>query len=201
MKYEKQLELISDLKKNFDDHTLSEVNTTRTFRMARGNRNCMSCDITFSSTGITITGDITPERNGTCSVRGYGINWFRGELGSSYLAEKFLKEKFLPEEAADELECDEWHWKENINEREISEDAKKNLLVELDNLIRDLRGDGMGTERFYDAMCALGFEMYEGIPGYGYDPTEIGWLCAIQQRFAELYNAQQESQTKEVGAV
>lgn len=29
----------------------------------------------------------------------------------------------------------------------------------------------------------------EWVPGWGYGPAEAGWLCAIQQKFAELYNA------------
>ncbi len=32
-------------------------------------------------------------------------------------------------------------------------------------------------------------EDMEWMPGWGYNPAEAGWLCAIQQRFEELYEA------------
>jgi len=32
-------------------------------------------------------------------------------------------------------------------------------------------------------------DLGEYCPGYGYDPSEKMWLCALQEKFAELYNA------------
>ena len=184
MKYEDQLKEIARMKTSFDTHALEEVNTTRSFRMARGAENNMSCQITFSSTGITITGDITPERNGSTSCRGYDINWFAGELSPHYLADKFLTEKWQASVAAYSLKDPECYERENIAEREGDQTA---TLEQLDDLIKELTHGCMNQHEFWERYEALGLECYDGIPGVAYDMGELGWLCAIQQRFAELY--------------
>ena len=39
---------------------------------------------------------------------------------------------------------------------------------------------------FYEAMIDMGHDGCE-LPGYDYPQVEAGWLCAIQQRFRELW--------------
>lgn len=184
MTYEEELKEIARMKAYFDKHTLEEVDTTRTFRMALGAQNNMSCQLTFSPTGITITGDITPERNGSTSCRGYGIGWFAGKLSPHYLAEKFLTEKWQASRAAWSLKQANCHEREHIAEREGNQ---AETLEQLDELIRELEGGDLNQHEFYERYEELGFECYEGVPGVAYDIGELGWLCAIQQRFAELY--------------
>lgn len=190
MRYEDQIKLIDERKKLFQEHSISEVESTRCFRLGKGDQNCMSCLITFSPSGITITGDITPTRNGSCSTRGYSINWFAGKLYCDYLAEKFLEKKWLPGEAADELEDPNSYWRESLSESDRTERDREQALEGLQALITELRGGDIGPERFADRMEEIGFELYEGLPGYGYDPSEVAWLSAIQQTFAELYHSE-----------
>ena len=45
-----------------------------------------------------------------------------------------------------------------------------------------------GGEWLYREIEEL-FGHAEDIPGTGYNPADAGWLCAIQQRFSQLYNA------------
>lgn len=41
------------------------------------------------------------------------------------------------------------------------------------------------SHEFCELYGSCGLEYYG--QGYGYDPGEAGWLCAIQQKFSELY--------------
>lgn len=54
-----------------------------------GRGRIMSCLITFTPEGISITGDIAPLKNGVNSRPGYGKGWFSGNLSVDYLREKF----------------------------------------------------------------------------------------------------------------
>ena len=68
------------------------------YKMWKPGTNILSTLITFTPCGIVLQGDLTPERNGSAS-RGYGEEWFSGDLYPDYLAEKFLQKRWVPEEA------------------------------------------------------------------------------------------------------
>lgn len=57
-------------------------------------------------------------------------------------------------------------------------------------LIRDLEDGYCWAEKFAEDLREFDpHGVDDGIPGYGYPPSEAGWLCAIQQKFRELYQA------------
>lgn len=160
-----------------------------------------SCLITFSPEGITITGDLTPERNGTCSVYGKGIGWFSGTLSPRYLAEKFLVEKFTTEEAIRQLK-DKNHWLRDADYHSFENEKKElpKLIEELDQLIYFLDGSLKPEYDIYEFFTDHDICTADGIPGWNYLPREICLLSAIQIKFASLigdfwkqYNEKEES--------
>lgn len=139
---------------------------------------CVLC--IFSPEGIILKGDI---RFGNLDVLasdlGYGLPWFASKLSESYLCEKFLRQKYVKELALAELNDPESYLRELIGEPSHPR---------LDELAAVVDGDDdwAWPSRIYDVLTALGVDS-ESIPGWGYDPVEAGYLCAVQQRFAELY--------------
>ncbi len=147
--------------------------------------------IIFSPEGIVILGDLVPGHsngNGVVSTLGYGIGWFSGQLSPHYLAEKFLRQGWHAELAVEELK----EWQKNGGNQYYDDETplSKEKQEELQELIDYLECGDIGPERYYDVMM----EIYDnpdifcdGAPGHGYDPSDLGWLVAIQVRFAELY--------------
>lgn len=83
--------------------------------------------------------------------------------------------------------------KESIREmkpdlKEAREDlvAKRN---EVADELYELANTGPTQASLYDAWLEHFESDSEGLPGYGYPPREAGWLCALQQKFSELYHA------------
>lgn len=71
------------------------------------------------------------------------------------------------------------------------------LRMDLSRKMKDLVGsleDGSmeGNEFAEEWRELMEWEDSEGTPGWGYKPSEAGWLCAIQQKFAELYSLKRE---------
>lgn len=161
-----------------------------------------SCLITFSPEGITITGDLTPERNGTCSVYAKGLGWFSGTLSPGYLAEKFLVEKFTTEEAIRELK-DNTHWLRDPEYHSFENEERElpKLIEDLEQLIYFLDGSGKPEHEIYEFFCDHDICTSDGIPGWNYLPREICLLSAIQTKFSSLiggfwerYNKEKESE-------
>jgi len=149
-----------------------------------GTRN-YSCQLTFTPEGIAIQGDITPEgNNGSCS-RGKSLGWFIRELSPDYLASKFLEKKWIAALAVEELDYELKHLAEDWG------DDAEEYLIQRDMLQR-LRGsaDSGNEYEFYSACEEEGYDLSEGIPGWGYCPTEVALLSAIQRTFRRLYNEQ-----------
>jgi hypothetical protein len=148
----------------------------------------MSCLIVFTVEGIVIQGDLTPCHNGVISCGGYGLSWFAGRLSEDYLCEKFLRKEFVPELAERRFKEDLLRWR-----RERSKDSKYGVSKEEArsawDAIEGMR-DEMDPRGFYD----LYYDTFKDTPecGYGYNPGDAGWLCAIQQRFAALYAEMKE---------
>jgi len=131
--------------------------------------------ITFLPTGIVITGDlrITNEHAlGSCESK--DERWFAGELDAEYLASKFLKKRWCPELAANSLS-------ELLDER-----LGEHKLDRMKRLIELLQRRAMEYQDFEDECDGL-IDYGDGLPGYGYAPSEVGWLYALQRKFAELY--------------
>ena len=177
------------MKESLKNHVLvpllhSNVGEVRGFYLKPpGRTRMMSTLILFSPEGIVLQGDLTPSHHGDVSSYGYGAQWFGGRLSEDYLCEKFLQKEFVPEKAyatfkerilSRRREGDQYMTKEKARE---AYDANEE------------HGPGYeawDSREFYDCFCGeFGFD-YDG-DGYGYNLAAAGWLCAIQQKFAELY--------------
>ena len=170
------------MRQSLAGHVLEQVLDTEAFKAFKlrkpGDGRMMSTLITFTPEGIVIQGDLTPETNGTVSCYGYGLKWFSGRLSEDYLCGKFLQMKFVPEFV-------EPGFKRDIISKRRDGELTKDGARELWDSIRWM-GE-ITPENVYRFWAdELGHEDGEGCPGYGYEPGEAGWLCAIQQRFAEL---------------
>lgn len=144
----------------------------------------MSTLLLFSPEGIVLQGDLTPERNGSVSCYGYGIGWFGSRNSEDYLCEKFLAKTFVQEAAIAELKDPESCWRDSggVETADLVE-----RMARLDEIIEDLEQDGHDAEWLSSELSDAGYMVDDGPPGITYEPSEAGWLCAIQQRFAELY--------------
>lgn len=144
----------------------------------------MSTLVLFSPEGIVLQGDLTPERNGTVSCYGYGIGWFGSPKSEDYLCEKFLEKRFVQEAAITELKDPDSYWRD-LSGIETGEWYRR--IERLDEIIDDLESDGHEAEWLIGELEDAGCVVDDWPPGWTYEPREAGWLCAIQQRFAELY--------------
>lgn len=172
------------MRESLKDHVLVpvlETNQVQAFYLKRpGEGRMMSTLITFTPEGIVLQGDLTPGSYGNVSTFGYGREWFSGQLSEGYLCEKFLSRCFVPEYAELGLR------------REILRQRRELLLSkeEARELWRfvHVSTDFTGQQDTYDFWTTDLHNLdTEDCPGYGYEPAEAGWLCAIQQKFAELY--------------
>lgn len=144
----------------------------------------MSCLITFTAEGIVIQGDLTPGQNGVISVCGYCLAWFADRKSEDYLCEKFLRKEFVPELALRSF-------RERVLMYRRDGSIPKDRAREAFDWIASSGGDGMPAEEFFEAYWGCFRDSPDGC-GYGYNPADAGWLCAIQQRFAALYAEMKE---------
>lgn len=137
---------------------------------------------------LCVAGDIRLGANnyGLVSAPGYGIYWFADDLSEAYLCEKFFRK--------------EWRWDASVEAIrwliKFDEDADEDgwwtrHATELSAYLADpkWRYDDTPNEwEFREKMASLGFDSEVGDPlGCDYPRKQAGWLCAIQQRFRELY--------------
>lgn len=146
----------------------------------------MSTLILFTPEGIVLMGDLTPNRNGVISAYGYGVGWFGSDKSECYLCEKFLDKQYVHEAAAEELRDVDSHWRQIDGALPTAEE--KEQLERLDEIAEAL--DEHDAEWLIRELEDAGYVVDDGPPGYTYEPHEAGWLCALQQRFAELYQAE-----------
>lgn len=154
-----------------------------------GQGRAMSTLILFTPEGIVLQGDLTPGQNGNVSTIGYGLNWFRGELCGSYLCEKFLTKCYVPELVTDKLLAEILRQR---REGELDQEKARECWDEVECEFEFDFSNPSDTYKFWTE--ELGNDDGDGCPGFGYRPGEAGWLCAIQERFAELYNAANPAQ-------
>ena len=146
----------------------------------------MSTMILFTPEGIVLLGDLTPNCNGVISSYGYGVDWFAKPLSEGYLCSKFLAEEYVPGAAQEDLRDPNSHWREV--EGPFPTVEEKSRLERLDEIAEEL--DEHDAEWLCRELEDAGYVIDDGPPGFTYNPHEAGWLCAIQQRFAELYQAE-----------
>ncbi|MGV3707582.1 MAG: hypothetical protein ACO1Q7_01995 [Gemmatimonas sp.] len=175
------------MKRTLASHTLElhvDTPTLRAYYMReKPNSRMMSTYIIFSREGIVITGDFCPGRRGVVSSLGYGLEWFAGQLSEDYLCSKFLEKEWVPTEGYDDLR------REILRDRRFDSISKKNAREAWDDLLLEDR-ESISADRAYEIFTDAGMQDFE--IGHGYRPHDAEFLCAIQQRFAELYHAQQQ---------
>ena len=189
------------MRESLRNHKMEEIPSgegIRVFRLFRNHdERMMSTHIVFYGIPrehrIAIFGDLCPRpegaKNGIISDLGYDLEWFSGQLSESYLCEKFLNHVWQCEVAA------RWcHWEiDDIKKGDSwitfsDEEKKENVIEELFDLKSSLDGGEMNAYEFYDILSgiAVGY-VDDGVPGYEYPLSDAGWLCAIQQKFSELF--------------
>lgn len=146
----------------------------------------MSTMLLFTPEGIVLMGDLTPNRNGVISSYGYSQDWFGKPLSEGYLCSKFLAEEYVPGAAQEDLRDPNSHWREI--EGALPTEEEKSRLERLDEIAEEL--DEHDAEWLCRELEDAGYVIDDGPPGWTYSPHEAGWLCAIQQRFAELYQSE-----------
>lgn len=165
--------------------------------------------LTFSSEGIVLQGDITYGVNtGACGTfqYNYDLDWFSRKLSEDYLCSKFLRQTWVPKYAL------EWHKEELGNatgegdpeEMEMLDPWTPEAIEGMKDVIKGLEQNTLNNEFDYhialEDLTEHGYAYDAGeIPGYGYAPISAMWLCAVQQKFAELY-AQWKEPELEVSA-
>jgi hypothetical protein len=151
----------------------------------------LSTLILFSPEGIVLLGDLAPcaGKNGCISGYGYDARWFAEKVNEDYLCSKFLEQTFQVDVAKTWVEDRLADLRDPASGE--SDEATDRLLQELMLRLIENGDDPYAEEWFRDALreSKLGGDELEG---YGYDLEQAGMLCAIQQRFAELYQKKEE---------
>ena len=179
-----------DMKDSLKDHVLERVLDTEKFQsfyMKRpGQGRMMSTLLVFTPEGIVIMGDLCPSGHGAISVYGKGIKWFIGTLSEGYLCEKFLQRVWQRDAAVEglkeEVKAEAQEAEENPDDQDAKKLPWKKILEEWTAC-----GDEGSEQDLYGLMWKHDLDTSDGAPGYDYPRSDAGWLCAIQQRFAELY--------------
>ena len=184
------------MRQTLSDYVLTCTAATRSFAAYRlgpdANTGMGVVRILFTSEPlveqIIITGDLCPGDNGVISNAGYGIGWFGSPKSEHYLCEKFFREEYVPmraREALVEVQADH-----GAGELELTEKQLEMLHDALTDSLEPNSGDPSNPVRSHEAFYDLWCELFDTGPddrGFDYDQRTAGWLCAIQQRFAELY--------------
>lgn len=177
-----------ELKNHVLEEALPETGEFQAFYMKEpGQGRMMSTLFVFTPEGIVIMGDLCPggpKNQGSISTFGYGLGWFAGRLSEGYLCEKFLSRVWQVKVA------EEW-CREHIEELKKDADADSlKKLPEWEELLSRLQGEEIGNESFHETLRDLDYEVED--EGCDYPLNTAGWLCALQQRFSELFIAQKK---------
>lgn len=176
------------MRESLREHVLEQILDTEKFKAfyikQPGQGRMMSTLILFTPEGIVLQGDLTPSRNGNVSCLGYGLSWFSSKLGEDYLCSKFLDRVFVAEHAVSNIR---YFILQERREGSLSKDRARELW---DSCPRADEVDARAASEFWtDEMHMDGADC----PFYTYEPGAAGWLCAIQQTFARLFNEQRTS--------
>jgi hypothetical protein len=187
-----------------------DTEKVKVFRMYRPGTGIYRVQITFTPEGTAIQGDICLGRNqhGVCSSMGYGLSWFSKKLGEGYLCEKFLRKEWQQDVAEEDvkyqLEQATAEWKAAVDEELASlPEEEREKAQAAGSLATDERDWMDKWQRIWNGIkyCSSDLDprgldtiaspfitdFWDYEIGMDYPRGEDGWLCAIQQRFAELY--------------
>lgn len=80
-------------------------------------------------------------------------------------------------------------WKDLHEIRERVVRLREAAVGKVETVMRDVQYGDLSRDQFYDSFHDEIDDDVEHLPGWDYDPTEAHWLCALQQKFSELYHA------------
>jgi hypothetical protein len=198
---------------NHELKCIAEDGKVQVWSMRRPNDSAFRVQVSFSPEGIAIQGDIGfgPNQGGICSDMGYGLNWFGCKKSESYLCEKFLREIWQPRVAkrdiADRLKQAREDFEKavpviieeyidlyggEVDEAEVRSDPTEWGLDDEHKEVEGWKALYSWSEEDGPARLAeLGSEHFEDFWDYGigqdFPISDAAWLCAVQQRFVELY--------------
>lgn len=146
---------------------------------------------------IILTGDLHPgDGHGLVSSPGYGIDWWSRPKDAEYLSVKFgLPTVYVREYAIDAIRDDLEMEQEGFDADGDDATAKriqaiKAALQAVEDADKGVWGEEedptRSAEAFYDWYCDTFGTCPDG-EGWGYSPRDVGWLVAIQHRFAECW--------------
>lgn len=189
MNYDETLNLCRGYVK---DHVLSiELDTPRykAFRMAKPGTRVHSVLLMFTPECITLSGDYQVRQAGAVSsCGGLDLEWFVGQLGSSYLASKFLQERWVPAYCAAALRDQATRQDEHAKDDPGSADFCNRQAAALRELADRIEREDLDERTVGEELQEIDETLLEdGTPGYDYDLMEQASLVAIQEKFAELY--------------
>ena len=148
---------------------------------------------------IIITGDLCPGDNGILSDFGYGLGWFGSRKSEGYLCEKFLRREWVPATALRALKYALEQEEQDATDPTEPSSVATARATALKEAIDDIGDDPMGEStltRHHEAFYEFWIDVFGNSPedeGFDYNPRDAGWLCAIQQRFAECYQTLQSA--------
>lgn len=169
------------------EHTLTEITggsgPVRAYYLQAGNKRTHACLFTFTPEGITITGDMTlGEGRGLISTHGLSLGWWLSAHNPDYLCPKFL------------TMC----WHRELCQRELlayftSPEADPEVLARVNPqndpwplVVESLVGHSRETTSEVLHSLKIPMRVLQDI-GWGYDPSDAGWLVALHARFREAW--------------
>jgi hypothetical protein len=182
------------------DHVLSlhekTDKITAYYMKVLGQGRMMSTLLLFTVEGIVIMGDLCPDHNGVISCLGYDLSWFGSYKSEDYLCEKFLRKEFVKELALKSFKKEllrvrheqpyqlrptrKMYSYPNSWDNYLSKERARELWDWADNDC-----DELDESEVYSKWGEISDQSPED--WYGYNPNVASWLCAIQQKFSQLY--------------
>lgn len=169
-------------KRGLEKHELKQVledGHYEVWMMERPDSNNLATQIFFSPWGIALQGDtMYGDKYGLSSRGTYGREWFSRNLNEDYLCGKFLRRRFIHDRAAEEID----DWLAAPEEWDVTEE----MVEPMKELIETLHAEEIDERGMWEELESIGYPLDDNV-GHGYDPSEAAALCAIQQKFSELY--------------
>ena len=184
------------------DHVLTEYQSTeriRHFRLAVPDGHRLQghywVHLLFTPIGIVVGGDLLGRGAVGGGGKDYGVDWFSCRLDEHYLCSKFFSDVWQKEVAVKDVRAiakdhrdGEWDPSkldgipDILAWREAKWRAFMRIADDVEGLVIEEPFDFVETLRREGWRCDGG-----DVPGYDFPLNDAGWLCAIQQRFAQEY--------------
>ena len=173
------------MKRSLEHHVLERIGDKHWF-MRRPKTISYSINIANVGNHIVLVGDLTiGGPHGCVSAGGYGLEWFSSVNSQDYLCSKFLAKAWQWEVAQEQIE----DWIANSEAYTVSDEDIAKLRSLLDRDAFDWEHGEPTAHELFTALNEIDYSYVDdGIPGHDYDRADAGWLCAVNEKFAELMN-------------